>query len=289
MKLVNKQHVFLNSSNRVSGSSSDFLVNLDQNYFNVGLDDPSVLYKIYISSFVCMNDFDVVSDYTNSFSINGTVVHLSNGKPNVYDLVQNINQFLLPLVGASCFYNSVDNRLVFQTDTPFVLDFRLSNSAYQVMGFNLDRFVITDGFVSPQQVNVDTSFDLLYIKSSFGNNLELTGVASVPSRILSSVPIITAPHSKIVYEDSGVYSTFIPSLKWLQNLRLSITDYDSIPLVLQGNVFMTLTIETLIDDTALIMKELQVIQKELSSLKEISSLGVLGQSLKPYAKLQNII
>lgn len=286
MKLVQKQHVFINSSNRVSGSSSDFLVNLDQNYFDAGVDDPSVFYKMFISSFVCMNDFDVVSDYTNSFLFNGTVVRLNKGRPNPYDLVQDINQLIAP---ASCSYNSVDNRLVFNTDTPFTLDFNVSNSAYQIMGFDKDVYTITDGISSPNQINIDSAFDYLYIKSSFSNNLELTGVRSLPSRILASVPIVSPPFSKIVYEDSGVFSTFIPSLKWLQNLRLSVTDYDQIPLALQGNVFMTLTIETLVDDTALIMKELQGIQKQLASIKEINSLGVLGQSIKPYSKIQNII
>jgi hypothetical protein len=288
MKLVNKQHIFLNSSNRVSGSSSDFVVNLDQNYLDHGSPDhSSMFFKIYISSFVCQNDFDTINEFTDSFRLNGSMVRLRRGKPNAYDLVEDLTGQLPP--GATCSYNQVDNRLVFRTAVPVMLDFTLGNSAYQILGFDQDVYLVTDGFVSPNQINIDTSFDLLYIKSSFMNNLELSGTGSAPSRILASVPIITQPYSKIVYEDDGVFSTFIPSLKWLQNLRLSVTDYDGIPLPLTSQCFMTLTIETLVDQGQLILRELRTIQQELAKLKDISSLGVLGQSIKPLARLQQII
>jgi hypothetical protein len=287
MKLVSKSHCFINSSNRIAGSLSDFNVSIDTTNLPVP-EDSSYTHKLYISSFICQNDFEVVSQYTDNLHVNNTPVQLKHGKPSPYELVADLNTHLPS--GANAAYNQANNKLIFSTILPFTLDFSVPNSAYELLGFNREVYTITDGFISPGQVNVDTNFDLIYIRASFAKNMTVSGATSVPTQTLCQIPIITPAYSKICDEDDGVYSTYVPSLRILQDLRLSVVDYSGINMPLNSQVFIVLTLETWHDDTSEMIKELQGLKEQLGHLKELSKLSLIGQSLeRDYAPIQKII
>jgi hypothetical protein len=196
MELVSKAHCFINSSNRIAGSLSDFNVSIDTTNLPVP-EGSSYTHKLYISSFICQNDFEVVSQYTDNLLVNNTPVQLKHGKPSPYELVADLNTHLPS--GANAAYNQVNNKLIFSTILPFTLDFTVPNSAYELLGFNREVYTITDGFISPGQVNVDTNFDLIYIRASFAKNMTVSGATSVPTQTLCQIPIITPAYSKICY------------------------------------------------------------------------------------------
>ncbi len=115
--------------------------------------------------------------------------------------------------------------------TPFEIDLRVSNSCFEVVGFQKDVYTVTDGFTSPEKVNIDLQYDLLYVQSNLAETIGLQGPTSTPSRILAQVPVVTPPYSKIVYTDEqGYYGVYVRNIKTLQDIRLTLTDELHIPM-----------------------------------------------------------
>jgi hypothetical protein len=274
MKVIDRQFVYLSSKNRIAGDKSEFLIQLAPTLLS--LNDPSMFYKIWVSQLVCQNDFDIISRFTDCLEVDGIVKHLPHGKPTYTDLVKNLGA-LLPL-GASVSHRALDNQLIFSTQTPFVMDLRVSNSCFEVIGFQKDVYTITDGFTSPEKVNIDLQYDLLYVQSNLTENIGLQGATSFPSRILAQVPVITPPYSKIVYTDEqGSYGVYVRNIKTLQDIRLTLTDELSIPMAINSDVYLVLGIETLQNDTMILQQKIDRLLDAVEKQTDLQKLQLLGQ------------
>jgi hypothetical protein len=253
MKVIDHSFVYLSSKNRIAGDKSEFLIQIAPTLLS--LDDPSMFWKIWVSQLVCQNDFDIISKFTDAVAINGVIKHLPHGKPTYYELMRNMN-VVLP-AGASVLHQAIDNKLLFSTPTPFELDLRVSNSCFEVLGFQKDVYNVTDGFVSPYAVNIDLQYELLYVQSNLTETVGLQGSTSRPSRILAQDPVVTPPFSKIVYSDEqGSYGVYVRNIKTLQDIRLTLTDELSIAMAINNDVYLVLGIETLQNDTMILQQKI---------------------------------
>lgn len=283
MKLVDTKYIFVNVADTEHVSYGDFKIPLPQFQTGVG-----VYNHMYIKKHVIPYDWKAFSSGNNTISITigaKTYVYtLTEGNPNIYDLVTEINTIQSYFTVS---FNRTASKLYWKNNTAFSAT--LASSAYKKLGLASTGMVVFAGAISPSPNIVDVApARILIIKSelpSSGEEVYISTSVTGETRdtgIVSAICMDVPPYSHKVWRDmGGFYYSYIQ--KTTQSVRFWFEDVDGNKIVPQTPPFLVIAVETYKDDSG----ELLSTQQEALRLQKFALL-VKGQKGKDAKANKNV-
>lgn len=208
----NNINLYISSKNRVDGDASSFSVVVPNGLISCKKNEN---WKLNVNGFYLINSwYNIKSNYNNHFVVIYNSIsydiYLTEGSPNVYELLQDLNEKLATYMTVS--YNRAKNKFTYKNNnaTPCRI---IPITAGDFLGFEnfTDTNIDTLGVESDDPINVQGD-KMLFVKlyaSDFtlaNNSIDnlFTG-DYLPNTIIFSVPINVPPQSLISYnnEDGG--------------------------------------------------------------------------------------
>lgn len=259
--------IFLNSSNRLTGSIHDFTINFNDllikapknHYIQMNVEQVS----INRSWFTIQNGFNTFT-LTNNLN-NNTLITITEGYYNALDLRTTL-QSQLPQFTVT--YEKLTNKFIFQcndftgiTNRRFIFN---NNTIASLLGFNKDE---TPTFTpaslpgtsinntikssKPIKVNEDAC---IYIRSDINKqslaSLENIGLDIKESDIICSIPVEAAPFDNVIYNRNNnsnfTFNILTPSIN---KVRFYITNELGVPLIIPYDYSFALSFKYIPYDT----------------------------------------
>jgi hypothetical protein len=278
------QVVFINSKQRVSGSSYDFHINLNDGLLKAGKDE---YMRITLAEATINRSWYSIQEGDNSFIIRDNTTDITITLPTAYYTAIDIRSTLQGLMPSWLItYDRRTNKFTFTrpTDNKTYYKFVFSNTLNEMLGFSEDEeptFTVATPTITssnPVRVNAENAVfihtDLPRGKMSSLDNHSLTRRNFKESTIFASIPIQCAPFDNIVYSmNSSIYSYSVVAQD-INNIRVWITDENERVLKLPFDFsFVLLVVEHIPKSKQDSVKDI----KDLLSLMVLSNENILSQ------------
>tara|TARA_R100000697_G_scaffold117641_1_gene139423 strand:- start:2133 stop:2993 length:861 start_codon:yes stop_codon:yes gene_type:complete len=240
LKLIRRNHIFIDTSHRNSGSINDFRIILNPFWTQVNQNQQL---KIALTDATIPYNFNNINSTNKTVIIGGTTYNLEEGNYSTFDLANSLQTFIsIEDSNASITYSAITNKFTIRTTTVGTTTFVFSTS-FKVFGFadgsttyNLSS---VSNVVSTGLANV-LLYNDLYIRTNLNTNNILDNQIST---ILCKVPIDVAPFSNIVYSNHSVDNQITFNQKSINFLHVRLTDIDDNLIPMVDNYSFILTIE----------------------------------------------
>jgi hypothetical protein len=242
-----KNLIYINSKDRISGTSSDFEISFSD--LQLTSSEDSDLY-LQLVDCVIPNSFYNINTNNNQFELNSTVLTISPGNYNIKELISELNTQIKSVdTHLTASYNSITSivKIHHNSSHTSTLNFDVDNSIHDVLGFEKQSYTIAGNsdLFGTGLCNIGTDI-CLYLHSNIPNQ----NLMSLPdsehlqkSTILSRIPILVPHFSNIYFNSSGNenYRQKLPH-KRLDTINFKITDSKMRTLELNDDFVLTVSI-----------------------------------------------
>ena len=288
MKVVDKKLIFIDSSERDSGTTDDFTVSLPSHLLTR---EPHQSMRLVLNDLVLPYTWYNVQETNRTFMIqelhndpNHIQIDLDEGSYHVLQLRDHINTKLAASTLQDTYnvtYDEVASKFTITAQhdySTYVLHLPVG-SAYKLLGFAVNivntAYNFTDGKItSTKAVNMMFADALyLYCDLPTTNINKSTGDKSTfhLSSAFAKIPVNTGPFSNIIYTNANDdYTTNVPD-KFINTMRFHFRTGDHKPITLNDDFSFTLKLEILEDD------EKQLVQQNTAIGELLRTLLLQGQ------------
>tara|TARA_E500000305_G_scaffold39550_2_gene30268 strand:+ start:827 stop:1687 length:861 start_codon:yes stop_codon:yes gene_type:complete len=240
LKLIRRNHIFIDSSHRESGDINDFRITLNPFWTQVNQNQQL---KIALTDATIPYNFNNINANNKTVVIGGTTYNLEEGNYSTFDLANSLQTFItIEDSNASITYSAITNKFTIRTTTVGTTSFLFSTS-FKVFGFadgsttyNLSS---ASNVVSTGLANV-LLYNDLYIRTNLNTNNILDNQLST---ILCKIPIDTSPFSNIIYNNHSIDNQITFNQKAINSLHVRLSDIDDTLISMVDDWSFILTIE----------------------------------------------
>lgn len=266
MKLIDTRYVFLNVKDCEYRTYGDFNVPLPEFRGGAGL-----FHHLYIKKSIIPYDWKAFTSANNQITITDGItpitITLTEGNPNIYDLITEINALQIKVVAS---FNRTASKIYFKNNTPSTLTITTTSNKLGITA----PLVIPSGQIGIGQAIIDLAPDrILIVKSELPTSGEEVYISTdgagqtKDTGVLSAISMDVPPYSHKIWRDLGgfYYSYVQPTTK---SIRFWFENVDGQYLVPQTSPFLVIAVETYQDDSG----QLLTTQQESLRLQKFSLL-----------------
>jgi hypothetical protein len=197
LSYLGSKFLYLTSANRQSGNINGCLLTFPNRLFYSNNNQKTIL-KVSLQTLIINQSWYNVSSRCNYFKLNGNDVHITEGNPTVYDLLNYFNTTLSSTYTVT--YDVITNKFTFTSLNP-------TNTIQPITSGHLFGLVngttVTGTFTSTMPINVQYE-NSIYLNADFAissagmDNINNTQMSV--SSIIAHIPIVVAPGDDIIYE-----------------------------------------------------------------------------------------
>lgn len=266
MKLIDTKYVFVNVKDCEYRTFGDFNIPLPNFKSGRGL-----ISHMYIKKSIIPYDWKAFTSANNQITITDGIspitITLTEGNPNIYDLITEINNLQTKVVAT---FSRTASKISFKNKTLQTLTITTTSNK---LGITSPLTILPVATTTCQAI-IDLAPDrILIIKSELPTSGEEVYISSdgagqtKDTGVLSAISMDVPPYSHKIWRDFGgfYYSYITPTTK---SIRFWFENTDGVPITPQTPPFLVMAIETYQDDSG----ELLSTQQEALRLQKFAML-----------------
>ena len=220
----------------VSQSTSNFSVNITSNITNAEK-------MCLVSALIPFTFYNIISNYNNSFIINGNTITLPEGNYNLNELAAVIQSNVQGLGGTLATfqvqYNNITSKAIFSNTNPFIVDFTNKLIA-NILGFDQVLYSSTTSLNGIYPIFISPLSIFMHIDCGSG----MATTSKNRNNTTFVIPINTNKNEYIYFSDKTHFLQESKVQRQLTNsINIQLTDSNGIQLKGLGEWFMILRFE----------------------------------------------
>lgn len=254
--LVKSQYIFVSVDDADHDSLGQFKITLP--ILQTG---EKVFNRLYIKKAIIPYNWQRVTATTKTLTINGTPYELTEGNPNILDLIKNINEIQSLIVAT---FNRITSKIEWANQTGG--NITLSSDAYEMLGLEQGvtyTWGIQETLISPRVIDVRPT-PIVEIRVDLATaGLEIFDEGKISNtNILAAIGMNVPVYGhKVWIDDQAMYYADITNEN--RDITIIMTDTNGNPIVPQTAPYFVIGIDTLINHQG----ELVDLQKESLKLQ----------------------
>lgn len=269
MRVLDRKTLYLNSIGQTNKSA--FNVLLPQSIFQL-VDNTYNYIRVYFKNIIIPNNFNNINSTNNVYTWNGTTYTITQGDPNIYDIIAELNGN-----GLQASYDPTTSLVTIASAG--TLNLSVSNTCAPLLGFVAGSYTTPAIGTIPVNVQLTQS---IFIQSSIAveSSYEITNKQIQSCEKMIQIPIIVPRYTNVVYQDdSGRNAIELQNPKY-QNISFFLTDDSENVLNVLGDWSMVLVVEIVQDQEMELLQVVEGLARKVEDIKTFQHINLLGEAIQ---------
>lgn len=269
MRVLDRKTLYLNSIGQTNKSA--FNVLLPQSIFQL-VDNTYNYIRVYFKNIIIPNNFNNINSTNNVYTWNGTTYTITQGDPNIYDIIAELNGN-----GLQASYDPTTSLVTIASAG--TLNLSVSNTCASILGFVAGSYTTPATGTIPVNVQLTQS---IFIQSSIAveSSYEIINKQIQSCEKMIQLPIIVPRYTNIVYQDdSGRNAIELQNPKY-QNISFFLTDDSENMLNVLSDWSMTMVVEVIQDQDLELLHVVEGLARKVEDIKTFQHINLLGEAIQ---------